>query len=77
MISVTGIGSWPGSDVREATVTTRDLLLDADGLGLPYLPETPARGPGSDLLGRAAGLLVDLHRISTRPPPRTTATPAR
>ncbi|MBP6995182.1 MAG: methionine synthase [Phycicoccus sp.] len=61
MISVTGIGSWPGSDVREATVTTRDLLLDADGLGLPYLPETPARGPGSDLLGRAAGLLVDLH----------------
>jgi len=57
----TGIGSWPGTDVREAIVTTRDLLLDADGLGLPYLPETPARGPGADLIGRGAGLLVDLH----------------
>ena len=61
MIHATGIGSWPGSDVREADVTVRDLLLDSDGLGLPYLPETPARGPGADLLGRAAGLLVDLH----------------
>lgn len=39
----------------------RDLLLDGDGLGIPYLPETPARGPGADIIGRAAGLLVDLH----------------
>lgn len=38
----------------------RDLLVDGDGLGLPYLPETPGRGPGADMLGRAAGLLVDL-----------------
>jgi len=28
---------------------------------LPHLPELPGRGPGSDLVGRAAGLLVDLH----------------
>ena len=28
--------------------------------GLPYLPELPARGPGADMVGRAAGLLVDL-----------------
>ena len=28
--------------------------------GLPYLPEAPARGPGADLIGRTAGLLVDL-----------------
>lgn len=34
----------------------RDLL---DG-HLPYLPELPGRGPGADLVGRAAGLLVDL-----------------
>ncbi len=55
-----GVGSWPGTSVREAVRTVRDLLLDGDGLGLPYLPETPARGPGADLVGRAAGLLVDL-----------------
>jgi len=54
----TGLGSWPGTDVREATVTVRDLLLD--GGGLPYLPELPARGPGADLIGRGAGLLVEL-----------------
>ena len=39
----------------------RDLLVDGEGGGLPYLPELPARGPGADMIGRAAGLLVDLH----------------
>ena len=38
----------------------RDLLVDGEGVGLPHLPETPARGPGADIIGRAAGLLVDL-----------------
>jgi len=56
----TGLGSLPGTSSREAIVAVRDLLLDGDGLGLPYLPETPARGPGADIIGRAAGLLVDL-----------------
>jgi methionine synthase II (cobalamin-independent) len=28
--------------------------------GLPYLVELPSRGPGSDMVGRAAALLVDL-----------------
>jgi methionine synthase II (cobalamin-independent) len=28
--------------------------------GLPYLPELPARGPGADMVGRAAGMLADL-----------------
>jgi hypothetical protein len=28
--------------------------------GIPYLPELPQRGPGAALVGRAAGLLVDL-----------------
>jgi hypothetical protein len=55
-----GVGSWPGRSAREAVRTVRDLLLDGDGLGLPYLPETPGRGPGADLVGRAAGMLVDL-----------------
>jgi methionine synthase II (cobalamin-independent) len=52
------MGSWPGTDLREALRTVHGLLAEE---GLPYLPEAPARGPGADLLGRAAGLLVDLH----------------
>lgn len=60
LVRASGVGSWPGTDVREAIVTVRDLLIDGDGIGLPYLPETPERGPGADIIGRAAGLLVDL-----------------
>lgn len=59
-VRATGIGSWPGTSAREAVRTVRDLLLDGEGVGLPHLPETPARGPGADIIGRAAGLLVDL-----------------
>ena len=59
-VRATGIGSWPGTSVREAVRTVRDLLVDGDVIGLPYLPETPGRGPGADIIGRAAGLLVDL-----------------
>jgi methionine synthase II (cobalamin-independent) len=36
----------------------RDLLSE---VGLPYLPELPARGPGADMIGRGAGLLADLE----------------
>lgn len=62
MVIATGIGSWPGTDVREALRVVRDTLTDApEGVSaLPYLPELPARGPGADMIGRAAGLLVDL-----------------
>lgn len=62
MVLATGIGSWPGTDVREALRAVRDLLTDApEGVTtLPYLPELPERGPGADMIGRAAGLLVDL-----------------
>ena len=43
--------------------------------GLPHLAELPARGPGADITGRAAGLLVDIPvevtprgwRIAERP----------
>ena len=57
MSRASGIGSWPGTSVREALAVVRDTLADD---GLPYLPELPARGPGADMVGRSAGLLVDL-----------------
>lgn len=64
MSTATGIGSWPGEDMRTVLRLVRDLLgeVDSDGarFGLPYLPELPARGPGADLVGRGAGLLVEL-----------------
>lgn len=55
--AASGVGSWPGQDVGEAIRTVRDLLSDN---GIPYQPELPARGPGADMVGRAAGLLVDM-----------------
>lgn len=57
MSRASGIGSWPETDVRQALSAVRDLLSED---GLPYLPELPARGPGSDMIGRGAGLLADL-----------------
>jgi methionine synthase II (cobalamin-independent) len=51
-----GIGSWPGTDVKEAMRTTFGELA---GSGIPYLVELPARGPGSDLLGRGSVFLTD------------------
>lgn len=52
--SATGIGSLPGTDIAEAVKFTLGELPD-----LPYLPELPARGPGADMVGRSAGLLVE------------------
>lgn len=63
MVRATGIGSWPGHDVREALRIVRGELADraVDGVAtMPYLPELPARGPSAEMVGRAAGLLVDL-----------------
>jgi methionine synthase II (cobalamin-independent) len=53
--AATGIGSLPGDDPVEAARLVFGELPD-----LPHLPELPARGPGADMVGRAAGLLVDL-----------------
>jgi hypothetical protein len=53
--SATGVGSLPGTDIAEAIRTVLGELPD-----LPYLPELPARGPGAEMVGRTAGLLVDL-----------------
>lgn len=53
--AATGIGSLPGTDIREAIAFTLGELPD-----FPYLPELPARGPGAEMIGRTAALLVDI-----------------
>lgn len=52
---MTGIGSLPGTDPVEAARLVFGELPD-----LPHLPELPARGPGAEMIGRTAALLVDL-----------------
>ena len=52
----TGIGSLPGDDIDAALSLVFNELPD-----FPHLPELPARGPGSDMVGRTAAVLVDLH----------------
>ncbi|UYP17646.1 methionine synthase [Rhodococcus sp. Z13] len=52
----TGIGSWPGTDPREAAS-----IVVGELPALPHLVELPARGLGADMLGRVSALLVDLH----------------
>ncbi|WP_212911873.1 methionine synthase [Streptomyces sp. TS71-3] len=52
----------PGDDAREAVRTvTGTFESGQSGDGLPYLPELPARGPGADMIGRTAGMLVELY----------------
>ncbi|HEY5855006.1 MAG TPA: methionine synthase, partial [Aldersonia sp.] len=66
----TGIGSWPGTDPREAASTVVGEVPD-----LAHLVELPARGVGADMIGRAGALLVELaldtttrgYRIAARP----------
>jgi hypothetical protein len=68
--SATGVGSLPGVDIVEAQKTVIGELPD-----VPHLAELPARGPGADMIGRAAGMLVELPvelyagrwRIASRP----------
>jgi methionine synthase II (cobalamin-independent) len=45
----------PGTDVDQ---TCR--MVFGEVPDLPFLPELPARGPGADITGRAAALLVDM-----------------
>lgn len=52
----TGIGSVPWTDRDEAV-----RVVMGEAPLLPHLPELPGRGAGSDLIGRSAALLVDLH----------------
>lgn len=66
----TGIGSMPGGDALETAKTVTGSFED-----FPYLAELPARGPGADMIGRTAGMLVELYarvepsgwRIGDRP----------
>ncbi len=66
----TAIGSMPGTDPLEAARVVLGELPDL----MPF-PELPARGVGADILGRTAGLLVDLavevvpsgYRVAGRP----------
>jgi len=68
--AATGIGSLPGTDPDEANRVVAGELPD-----LPHLAELPGRGVGADMIGRAAGLLVDLsvevvpsgYRVAARP----------
>ncbi|HET6878372.1 MAG TPA: methionine synthase [Jatrophihabitans sp.] len=53
--AVTGIGSLPGTDPAEAATLVFGELPD-----LPHLAELPNRGPGAEMIGRTAGMLVDL-----------------
>jgi hypothetical protein len=50
-----GVGSLPGTDPAEALRLVLGELPD-----FPYVPELPGRGPGADLIGRGAALLVDV-----------------
>ncbi|GAA2272883.1 hypothetical protein GCM10010145_45200 [Streptomyces ruber] len=64
----------PGGDAREAAKTVTG-TFEGPETGMPYLPELPARGPGADMIGRTAGMLVELYarvepsgwRIGDRP----------
>jgi cobalamin-independent methionine synthase catalytic subunit len=60
--SATGVGSMPGTDAAETLAVVLGELPE-----LPFLPELPGRGPGADMIGRTAALLVDM-------PVETTAT---
>ncbi|WP_425274439.1 methionine synthase [Streptomyces zinciresistens] len=46
----------PGGDAREAAKTVTGSFDD-----FPHLAELPARGPGADMTGRTAGMLVELY----------------
>lgn len=59
-----GVGSLPGTDIREAT---NIVFGETD---LPYLPELPARGPGADMIGRTMARLAHVDpafSITTTP----------
>ena len=56
-VGATAAGAWPGVDPYEANRAVRGEL---GGPNLPFLPSLPARGPGSDAIGRTLGILVEL-----------------
>jgi methionine synthase II (cobalamin-independent) len=55
-VRATGVGSLPGEDIDAAIAAVFTELPD-----FPHLPELPARGPGADMIGRTAAILVELN----------------
>lgn len=51
----TGIGSLPGTDSRDWSLTIAGELP-----AFPHVPELPDRGPGADMIGRTAALLAEV-----------------
>lgn len=51
--AATGVGSLPGTSAREAAALVTGELAD-----FVHLAELPARGPGSDMVGRTGALLA-------------------
>jgi methionine synthase II (cobalamin-independent) len=70
--SATGVGSMPGTDPAEAIAVVLGELP-----AFPHLPELPGRGPGADLTGRTAALLVGLAVETTTGGWRFAARPGR
>jgi cobalamin-independent methionine synthase catalytic subunit len=68
--AATAVGSMPGTDPWEAAA-----IVAGELPVLPALPELPARGVGADMVGRTAGLLVDIavdvhpsgYRVTAKP----------
>jgi methionine synthase II (cobalamin-independent) len=58
----TGVGSWPGTSARQAA----EVVVGELGGALAHIVELPARGVGTDLIGRGGALLVDVA-IDTTP----------
>lgn len=56
-ITATALGPWPGEDPLE---TVRIIRGELGSPHLPFLAELPARGVGSDPIGRTASLLVEM-----------------
>ncbi|WP_105032712.1 hypothetical protein [Arthrobacter ruber] len=56
-VAATAAGDWPGTDPLEANRAVRG---EFGGANIPFLPSLPARGPGSDAVGRTLGVLVEL-----------------
>jgi len=66
-----GTGSWPGVVARQAA----EVVVGELGAAMAHVVELPARGVGSDIIGRAGALLIDVfidtvprgYRIAARP----------
>lgn len=56
-VGATALGPWPGTDPVEAAKVSLGIFTEPH---LPSLVELPARGIGSDAVGRTAALLVEL-----------------